>query len=78
MKVENILELKENYPVDGEAYAVGTANNLYFYSWGSEYPYADEVPSYDILDGGSGIKWYSTKKAALNAMNEAVEAVENK
>lgn len=74
VKVENILELKENYPVDGESYAVGKANDLYFFAWGSEYPYANEVPAYEIPDGESGIKWYSTKKEALADMNEAVEA----
>ena len=76
VKVENILESKENYPVDGEAYAVGKAENgKYFFAWGSEYPYANEVPAYEIPDGESGIKWYSTKKEALTDMNEAVSAV---
>jgi len=78
VKVENILELKENYPVDGESYAVGKANDLYFFAWGPEFPYANEVPAYEIPDGESGIKWYSTKKEALADMNESVEAVENK
>lgn len=76
MKVETILEMKENYPVDGEAYAVGRANDLYFFAWGPEYPYADELPSYDISEGESGIVWYNTKKEAMAAMNEAVKAVE--
>ena len=74
VKVENILELKENYPVDGESYAVGKANDLYFFAWGPEFPYANEVPAYEIPDGESGIKWYNTKKEAMTAMNEAVEA----
>lgn len=76
VKVENILELKENYPVDGESYAVGKANDLYFFAWGPEYPYADVVPCYEVPDGASGIKWYNTKNEALTAMNEAVEAME--
>lgn len=79
VKVETILEMKENFPVDGESYAVGKAENgKYFFAWGPEYPYADEVPSYEVPDGASGIKWSSTKKEAMAAMNEAVEAVENK
>ncbi|MEG6533706.1 hypothetical protein V6C20_09260 [Caldibacillus thermoamylovorans] len=77
VKVETILEMKENFPNDGEAYAVGKANNLYFYAWGPEYPYADNVPSYDIPDGDSGISWHNTKKEALATMNEAVEARNN-
>lgn len=77
-KVEEVIEMKENFPIDGEAYAVGKANNLYFFAWGPEYPYADEVPSYEVTDGASGIKWHNTKKEALAAMNEAVEAAENK
>lgn len=74
VKVEDVIEMKENFPVDGEAYAVGKANNLYFFAWGPEYPYVDVVPCYEVPDGASGIKWYSTKKEALTAMNEAVEA----
>lgn len=74
VKVEEVIEMKEDFPTDGEAYAVGKANNLYFFAWGPEYPYADVVPRYEVPDGASGIKWYNTKKEALTAMNEAVEA----
>ncbi len=78
VKVEDVIEMKENFPVDGEAYAVGKAENgKYFFTWGPEFPYADVVPCYEVTDGASGIKWYNTKKEALTAMNEAVEAVEN-
>ena len=50
VKVETTLEMKENFPVDGEAYAVGKAENgKYFFAWGSEVPYVDEVPLYDIV-----------------------------
>lgn len=77
VKVEEVIEMKENLPVDGEAYAVGKAENgKFFFAWGSEYPYADEVPSYDIPDGECGIKWFDSKNEALAAMNEAVEARE--
>lgn len=79
VKVEEVIEMKENFPTDSEAYAVGKAENgKYFFAWGSEYPYVNEVPAYEIPDGESGIKWYSTKKEALTDMNESVEAVENK
>lgn len=78
VKVEEVIEMKEDFPTDGEAYAVGKAENgKYFFAWGSEYPYANEVPAYEIPDGESGIKWYNTKKEALTAMNEVIGAVEN-
>lgn len=76
MRVKEIIKMKENFPIDGEAYAIGKAGEKYFFAWGSEYPYADEVPIYDIPDGDSGISWHNTKKEALVAMSEAVEAVE--
>lgn len=72
--VDEIIELKDDFPNDGEAYTVGKANGKYFFTWGSEFPYADEVPSFDIPEGDSGISWHKTKKQALAAMNEAVEA----
>lgn len=79
VKVEDVIEMKENFPVDGEAYAVGKAENgKYFFAWGPEIPYADEVPAYDIPDGASGISWYNSKNEALAAMNQAVEAREEK
>ncbi|MEK0286075.1 hypothetical protein NST17_20545 [Caldifermentibacillus hisashii] len=77
VKVETTLEMKENFPVDGEAYAVGKAENgKYFFAWGSEVPYVDEVPLYDVPNGECGIKWFGSKNEALAAMNEAVEARE--
>lgn len=78
VKVEEVIQMKENFPIDDEAYAVGKANDLYFFAWGSEIPYADEVPAYDIPDGASGISWYNSKNEALAAMNQAVEAREEK
>ena len=74
VEVVEIFETKENFPNDGEAYTVGKANGKYFFAWGTEFPYADEVPSFDIPEGDSGISWHKTKKQALAAMNEAVEA----
>jgi len=71
----NIIIMKENFPVDGEAYAVGEHNGKYFFAWGSEYPYADVLPSEDITEGESGIEWYRTEEEALQAYLDAVEAV---
>lgn len=77
VKVEEVIEMKEDFPTDGEAYAVGKANNLYFFAWGSEIPFADEIPYYEIPDGASGISWYNSKNEALAAMKQAIEARED-
>ena len=74
VRVDEVIEIRENFPNDGEAYAVGKANGKYFFAWGSKYPFADEVPSFNIPDGESGIEWHETKKSALSAMEEAVKA----
>ncbi|WP_348658938.1 hypothetical protein [Heyndrickxia faecalis] len=75
VKVEEIIEMRDNFPTDGEAYTVGKAENgKYFFAWGWEYPYADEVPGYNIPDGENGISWHATEKQAISEMKEAVEA----
>ncbi|UYM81212.1 ribbon-helix-helix domain-containing protein [Heyndrickxia coagulans] len=79
LKVEvlEIVELRDNFPNNGEAYAVGKAENgNYFFAWGPEYPYADEVPSYNVDDGESGIGHFPTKKHAMEAMKATVDAWE--
>jgi len=78
MKVIETIERREDYPVRDEAYLVGKAEDgRYFFTWGSEYPYADEVPDRDILDGESGISFHATAEEALEAMQKAIEAVES-
>ncbi|MED4962959.1 hypothetical protein [Heyndrickxia coagulans] len=73
--VESVIEMRGNFPNDGEAYTVGKAENgKYFFAWGPEYPYADEVPGYNIPDGESGISWHATEKQAMAEMQETVEA----
>lgn len=75
MKVSEIIDSRENFPVDGESYIVGRGENgRYFFAWGPEIPYSEEVPAEDISDGESGISWHQTKDEALAAMKEAVEA----
>lgn len=78
MKVVEVIERREDYPVRDEAYLVGKADDgRYFFAWGPEYPYADEVPSRDILDGESGISFHASEDEALEAMQKAIEAVES-
>lgn len=75
VKVEKTIEMRDNFPNDGEAYVVGKAENgKYFFAWGPEYPYATEVPSYDIPDGENGISWHATEKQAMAELQEAVKA----
>lgn len=70
----NIIEMKENFPIDGEAYVVGELMGRYFFAWGPDFPFADELPEEDITDGESGIKWFATKKEALQEYLDAVDA----
>lgn len=75
VKVEKTIEMRDNFPNDGEAYVVGKAENgKYFFAWGPEYPYAVEVPQYNIPDGENGISWHATEKKAMAELQEAVEA----
>lgn len=75
MKVESIIEMRDNFPNNGEAYVVGKAKNgKYFFAWGWEYPYAEEIPGYNISDEENGISWYITEKQAMSEMKEAIEA----
>src|SRR5690606_9476161 len=71
--VDEVMDIREDFPNDGEAYAVGKANGKYFFAWGSKYPFADEVPIFNIPDGESGIEWFQNKKQALDDMEEAVK-----
>lgn len=78
MKVVEVIECREDYPVRDEAYLVGKAEDgRYFFAWGPEHPYADEVPDRDILGGESGISFHATAEEALKAMQKAIEAVES-
>ena len=73
----NIIEMKENFPVDGEAYVVGEQMGRYFFAWGSSFPFADELPEKDILNGESGIQWFEKKKEALQEYLDAIDAIES-
>lgn len=75
VKVEKTIEMRDNFPNDGEAYVVGKAENgKYFFAWGPEYPYSEEVPGYNIPDGENGISWHATEKQAMAEMQDAVES----
>lgn len=76
VKVERI-EIREDFPVRDEAYAILRGENGYFaFAWGWKYPYANEIPSGNVPDGENGIVWYETEESARIAMNRAVDALE--
>lgn len=74
-KVETI-EIREDFPVRDEAYAILTDGERYAFAWGPKYPYADIVPAQNVKDGESGLEWFDTEDEARSAMNRAVEAWE--
>jgi len=77
VKVE-MLEIREDFPVRDEAYAIlRGADGRYAFVWGPKYPYADEVPAQDVKNGASGIEWCNTEDEARAAMNRAAEAWES-
>ena len=77
IKVKEILEQKDSFPLDGEAYVVGqTEDGRYFFAWGWEYPKDNELPEKEVLDGANGFQFYNTEEEALGAMREAEEAAE--
>jgi hypothetical protein len=74
VKVE-MLEIREDFPVRDEAYALLRGENGRFaFAWGPTYPYADEVPAQDVKDGESGLEWHETENAARAAMEQAASA----
>lgn len=70
----NVIVMKEDFPNDGEAYVVGEQMGRYFFAWGPEYPFTDELPEKDITSGESGIRWFETEEEALQEYLDAVEA----
>lgn len=74
VKVTDLIKTRYDAPINGEAYVVGkTENGKYFFAWGWEYPYDDEVPSFDIPDGENGIQYFNTEREALKEMKETLE-----
>jgi len=75
-KVVEVIARRDDFPIDGEAYVVGKVDDgRYFFAWGPEYPFADEVPAHDVTDGESGLSYHETEEEAREAMLAAVDAV---
>lgn len=61
-----IIERKENFPAAGEAYVIGKLGGRYFFSWGSVYPFVNDLPEKDVR-GKSGIQWFDSEEEAFKA-----------
>ena len=72
-------EIKRLYisQVDGESHVLGlTEDNKYFFAWGSEILYSEEIPNENILDGANGIEFFNTLEEAENRFNITINAWE--
>jgi len=68
------LERHSNFPVDGQDYCVGQADDgRWFFTWGFRWPSGGKVPAEDFEDGNNGIHWHETPDAAREDMREAME-----
>lgn len=77
MRIKEEIKRLDDFPVDGESYVLGIAeNNEYFFAWGSEIPYTEEIPNENILDGANGIKFFNTLEEAENEFNITINAWE--
>ncbi|UHA74447.1 hypothetical protein [Paenibacillus sp. 481] len=75
IKVERIVFVKD-FPVDGEAYAILAGGNGFAFAWGSEYPFADEIPAKNVEDGADGFEWHETEQAARFALKAVLDSRE--
>lgn len=76
-RVVNIFNRREDFPMVDEAYVIGKGENgRFFFAWGPEYPYQEELPVWDIKDGESGISWHEREEGAQEDMQDAIDAVE--
>gem|GEM_PF-1689455 len=74
-QVVETITRRDDFPIDGEAYVVGKVDDgRYFFAWGPEYPFTDEVPAYEIENSESGISYHDTEEDAQKDMMETVAA----
>jgi hypothetical protein len=69
----DLVEMKENFPLDGEAYAILTDGSKFAFAWGPEFPFSDEVPATDLLEGEAGLQWFDSEDAARSEMLSVME-----
>ena len=61
----------EDFPKEGEAYAILESDDKYAFAWGTKYPYANELPAQDIEDESGGVKWFGEE------IDEVIDYIEN-
>ena len=77
MRIKEEIKRLDNFPIDGESYILGLAeDNRYFFAWGSEIPYSEEIHNENILDGENGIEFFNTLEEAESRFNITIDAWE--
>lgn len=72
------MEIRYDYPTIEEAYRVGRAENgRYFFAWGPDLPYQDEIPVWNIPNGEGGTTWHDMEEEARAEMQDAIDANES-
>lgn len=62
----------ENFPIDGEVYAIFKVGGEYAFAWGPDFSYEDDLPNANIVEDNSGLIWCRSEDEAREAMLAAV------
>ena len=70
--LKEVMIILHNFPMVDEDYVLGsTEDGEYFFSWNWD---IEELPTKEVLEGESGIKYFDTLKEAAQYMKETIEA----
>lgn len=58
--------------IKGKTYAIGEQAGRYFFAWGFDFPFTDELPEEDISNEKNGIKWFEAREKAFQAYLDAI------
>ena len=71
-ELKKVIITLSNFPMVDEDYVLGsTEDGKYFFSWNWD---VEELPSEEVLEGESGIRYHDTLKEAAQDMKETIEA----
>ncbi len=71
-ELKKVIIILRNFPMVDEDYILGsTEDGKYFFSWNWD---IEELPTKEVLDGESGVKYFDTLKEAAQDMKETIEA----
>jgi len=74
-ELKEIITILRNFPMVDEDYILGsTEDGKYFFSWNWD---IEKLPTKEVLDGESGVKYFNTLKEAAQDMKETIEASEH-